>query len=164
MRTEELEELAGQERVVLHSSRLKWSLIALGCLCGVSICALFLVGGRSDWQLYAGVLFFGAGLLVAGWLLARPGTLILDPGGFRFSGLRPGPFVRWSSVERFKVGTPAAFSKMVYYDYKPEERPYLAAVSRRLADADAGLPDTYGLEAGDLAALMEAFRSRAERA
>lgn len=49
----------------------------------------------------------------------------------------------------------------VYYKYLPSRRPTGAAFSRAVSTFDAGLPDTYGLPARDLAMLMEEFRTRA---
>lgn len=149
---------------MLRTSRLKWTLIGFASLVFTVVAALFIAGGGRDWRLFAGLLLFGPGTLLGAWQVLRPGTLTLDREGFVVKGLRRGRFVRWSELAGFSVGMPARFTKMVYYDYRHDERPKLAAVGRSLSGHDAGLPDTYGLKAEELAAVMEAFRSRAERA
>jgi len=51
---------------------------------------------------------------------------------------------------------------MVVFDIlDPRQMPRMRGVSTAIAGANAGLPDTYGLKAGELAAVLNAARERA---
>ncbi len=158
-----VQELSQQGHVELRASRMKWALIWLCCFCAI-VGTLFVMrsGPVVAW---VSILFFGIGVTLSTWQLISPSRLLIDADGFTVvQGFRPHR-TAWTDVERF-----AAYELMtvigprfVYYNYVPSRRPAGAALNRAVSDFDAGLPDTYGLPARDLAMLLEAFRTRASQ-
>lgn len=112
---------------------------------------------------WASVLFFGLGAIV-GAIHLVPGMsyLRLTPDGFIIKSMyrisRP---VRWDSVSEFRVAKMEFLIKMVVFDALARPDAGLSAINRQLVGAQAGLPDTYGRSAEDLAALLNQWRDRA---
>ncbi len=91
--------------------------------------------------------------------IIRGSTLRLDPGGMQtFQGLKRSAH-RWSDTSEFSVadvGIP-----MVVFDEATITGGAVGDFSRSLVGRGGGLPDTYGMDAWDLAALLNEWRARA---
>lgn len=105
--------------------------------------------------------FFGACMLVFLALL-MPGAayLQLTRDGFRVRSLWRSHFTPWSAVAGFGV-VRISHRAMVSYNFTDVAAHRGARFSRALTGAEGALPDSYGMSAQDLAALMTAWRARA---
>lgn len=146
------------DTLVLQAGRLKWALVLAASLAFVSAGLLIFfkapngrVGGT------AGIVFFGLAAVVA-VLQMLTGRLELSPQGFTLSGLGRKSTTGWSDVSSVTAVRPAgAMQKMVQVTLSDSANlPRKGGVvgGRRL------LPDTYGMKAEDLAALMNEWRGR----
>ena len=106
--------------------------------------------------------FFGLGV-VLGLATLIPGASYLElrEDGFEFSSIYRKWFLRWSDVQEFfpqRIATNA----MVCWNYAPGHvAPSLGRkLSAGLTGVEAGLPDTYGMAAPELAELMNQWRRR----
>lgn len=143
----------------LYPSRVRAVAFLVLCLVGVRLGVM-----GNSWLLTigaaAGVAVFSISLIPgAGWLK-------LDEQGFTFSSLFRRHRTRWEDVGAILVVTQRQMgipvSRMVSWTYPPSYRKSFALrASRVMVDVDALLPDTYGMKAADLAALMDAWRQRA---
>jgi hypothetical protein len=118
---------------------------------------------KSVWFSVAGSLFFGACALVA--LVALiPGAshLQLDGDGMTIRSLFREWRLRWADVDHF-FATSVSGRAMVCWNYAADAAatPRGARLSLTLTGVEAGLPDTYGLSALDLADLLNRWRARA---
>lgn len=135
----------------------------LACLAFVAVGAWMIGDGEPMGWLVAGVFGLGAAILLAS---ALPGAnfLRLTDEGFEARTLFRTWRFRWADVAGFGVGA-AGGQVLVMFDLAPaylERHPSrLVPVSRALSGFDAGLPQTYGLKAEALAALMESWRRAA---
>jgi hypothetical protein len=117
-------------------------------------------GTERSFSGYACATFFGiTGLVFAVQLLPNGSYLRLTPEGFTYCSLFRRHTFRWSDVQSFstvRVGR----NEMVVWDYARQYKKQQLgrAVSRGIAHAEAALPDTYGLKAPALAALMNTLR------
>lgn len=141
---------------VLRASIWKWLLI--GC-----ISVTFTFSGKlmlaerpvMGWLI---ILFFGAGACVSllQVTIAR-GRLTLSEEGFEVSNLHKKYFDRWEDVSPFDVlnipGGP-----FVSYDRREDQGKMLADINRNLMGVSGMLPDSYGMNAVELATLMNAYR------
>ena len=106
------------------------------------------------------IAFFGLGVVVAiVTLLPGASYLELRRDGFEFSSLYRKWFQRWSDVDEF-FPRRIATNVMVCWNFAPG---YVGQargrkVSAGLTGVEAGLPDTYGMPAAELAALMNRWR------
>lgn len=108
------------------------------------------------------VVFFGLGMVVSVVNLhPRASYLTLTDAGFEFSSLFRKHFVRWSDVLDF-IPYKISHNEMVGFNYSPHYRrqSVMRRASAMITDIEAGLPDTYGHEAVDLARLMNDLRRR----
>lgn len=106
--------------------------------------------------------FFGlCALAFAVQMLPGASRLRLDRDGFTVTSLFRSSTVRWSEVSRFFVAQVGGRA-MVCWDYAGAVPRSTASrrLSRTLAGVEAGLPDTYGLNAEALAELLEDWRQR----
>jgi len=147
--------------VTLYPSRRKWLLI-------FAISALFTAGGT--WMITSGdasgwfvVIFFGLGLIVAALaMLPGAGALMLDSDGFGVTNLFRHHRTHWQDTSGFAAARiPPARQPMVVYDDTTQSAKSLARINIAIVGRNAGLPDTYGLSAADLAQLMTQWRERA---
>ncbi|HLY57017.1 MAG TPA: hypothetical protein VKS60_15740 [Stellaceae bacterium] len=152
------------ESIILRPRRLKWSLILLVCL---GFLAIGIVGAATDGG--PGLVFcavvFGIGSVIAVvQLLPGASFLRLEPAGFTARSLFRDHFVAWHDVAGFGVADVAG-RKMVGYDLVPGAAPPpgLAKLNVAIAGCQAALPDTYGLTAEALAALMNERLGEADR-
>jgi hypothetical protein len=146
---------------VLVRSRRKWLLVLGGCLAFVAI-GLWVRHDDPPWG-WLGVGFFGVGALIAALvLLPGAGGLQLDSDGFEITNLFRSYRCRWTEVSEFEVvRVPPSLQKMVASDHARAEDWAVARVNRSLVGRTGGLPDNYGLSHEDLAAIMNAWRTRA---
>jgi hypothetical protein len=118
------------------------------------------------------LVFFSALLIVGlGMLLPGASALTLDEHGFAVTKFFRRDRARWQDVSRFAVfemqrGWAArwlASETLVVYDDAAAGRGFFALLNKSLADHNAYLPDTYGLQGGELTWLMTQWRERARR-
>ena len=143
--------------VTLYPSRRKWLLVLAGCV-------LFVVAGL--WMVqreapvgWLSVIFFGMGAIVSTVvLLLRVNALTLDAAGFEINSIRPFR-LSWQDAKNFDAITSSPGSWMV--GFKVVNPSSIFKLNRAISGCDAAVPDTYGLSAYDLAALMTQWRERA---
>lgn len=149
-----------EERLRLKPGKLKWSAIfvaSLAFLAGGS--AMISAGLLSGWLVVA---FFGLGVLVALFqLFGNRSYLLLTPEAYTIGSPIRSATVRWSDVDSFSVSR-LGYNRMVMVNYAPEHeaRSTLRHFNRVLVGHDAALPDTYGMGAERLAALMNEWKAR----
>ena len=141
------------EPLTLRPSPLKWLLI--GGLSLIFVAAgMWIIssrGGPAGWYtagLFALVAIFAFAQLIPGlcWLY-------LDEEGFRFQALHKSGAHRWSEIDSITVSRSFG-TKHVAYDADSGER--ASAIGRAIANAGT-LPDTYGMKAVELCALMKQY-------
>ncbi len=153
------------DRLVLRPSRVKLFLI-------LTTAVLFLIGTLRRIATYPGDLdawlglAFCAGVVALSIGMIRPGgsTLTLERDAFtvrhpghravRTRWIETGPFIPWKGIGHVRA--------LVRYDAPPRTG-QLATLGNRFNGGEHGLPDTYGLGAHELAALLERWRRRARR-
>jgi hypothetical protein len=146
--------------LTLYPSRKKWLLFFL-------IGALFAAGG--GWMINRGegsgwfvLIFFGlAAIVAAAAMLPGAGGLTLDRDGFEVTNLFRSYRARWHDTAGFTAVRIPHAQMMVVYDDAKQSGKGLAQLNVAIAGRGAGLPDTYGLSADDLAQLMAQWRDRA---
>jgi hypothetical protein len=110
----------------------------------------------------ATIIFFGLGMIVGAiGLHSKSSFLTLTEEGFAFASLYRKHFVPWSSVQSFtpiRIGR----NKIVGWNYSPEfrESTNLRQVNVAISGAEAALPETYGMSAEELCALMDEIRKQ----
>ena len=107
------------------------------------------------------IIFFGLGGLVAILtLLPGSGGLMLDGEGFQVTALfRARPRWSWTDASGFAVWNYRR-NKMIVFDLA-SAKGAMAQLNTALSGHGAGLPDSYGLSADDLARLMTEWQKRA---
>jgi hypothetical protein len=147
----------------LYPSRTKWLLVVLGGgVLGSGGYLMVADGDRLGWL----VLAFFALVSIVGAMMLLPGAggLTLDRDGFRATSLFRSFFSRWQDVSGFEsVSIPPSSQKLVVYDDINVTGRKIAQLNVAIAGHNAGLPDTYGLSAHDLARLMMLWQARAMR-
>ena len=147
--------------VTLRPNRLKYLVILI-------VCAGFVVGGalnvpKNSVLGWSEILFFGSNVIVFGVLLL-PGSayLKLDPTGFTICTLFRARALGWHEVDAFRVGTDRR-RKLVVFDFSKLHQGHELArkFASTISGYEAGLPDTYGLSAEELAATMNEWREHA---
>ena len=111
---------------------------------------------------YSSAAFFGLGVVIAIVTLHPNSTyLLLDKSGFTFSTLFRKSYVPWHHVQSFVVAR-VYVNNMVGWNYSPnfQRSPTMRRVNTRISGAEAALPDTYGLSAGELVAMMNNLRAQ----
>jgi len=125
----------------------------------------FWVREKNPLIMTACIAFFGLGVIVALVNLhPRASYLTLRESGFEFSSLFRRHTVAWKDVLDF-VEFSISGNEMVGWNYLPDYP--RAAIARRvsagLVGVEAGLPDTYGHRAVDLARLMSELHRQYSR-
>ena len=147
--------------MTLRPSRLKYLVILI-------VCAGFVVSGtlnlsKSSLIGWAEIFFFGSNVIVFGVLLL-PGSayLKLDPTGFTIGSLFRTRKLGWHEVDAFRVGTDRR-RKLVVFNFSKLHRgqQFARKFASTISGYEAGLTDTYGLSAEELAATMNEWRERA---
>jgi hypothetical protein len=120
-------------------------------------------GHPIGWAGWAAIFFFGSGVIVF-CLLLLPGSayLKLDPAGFTVCSLFRVHSTRWYEVDSFEVGTIAG-RKLVVFNFSNLHRgqDFARALASSISGHEGALPETYGLSAEELAAMMNDWRQRA---
>jgi hypothetical protein len=146
--------------VTLYPSRKKWLLVFLG---SAPFYRHWLLDGHGGTKTrLVGILVFAAFAAVAGaMLLPGAGSLSLNADGFVTISLFRRWHALWQDATAFHVvRIPPSGQRMVVYDDRTAQG-VVAKLNAAVAGYAAGLPDTYGLSADELAALMTSWRSRA---
>lgn len=137
-----------------------WKHVALVLLSGgfVVMGAFLVARGHAFGWLSVGL--FGLGVVV-GLATLVPGASYLElrQDGFEFSSLFRKWFQRWSDVDEF-FPRRIATNVMVCWNFAPGYggQPRGRKLSAGLTGVEAALPDTYGMPAAELAALMNRWR------
>lgn len=156
------------ETVTLRPGKLKWGIVLLACLVFAGAGTLIFIeapGGRAGGV--AAMLFFGGGALVSTLQIVANSRLVLSPEGFTIFGLGRRLTTRWTEVASFSVVAAGAspINRMVAVNLAGADRLGRArAAARAVLGYDRLLPDTYGMKAQDLAALLDEWRARHSRA
>lgn len=145
----------------LRPSRLK--MVAL-LVCSI----LFVIGGLwmsqekpVDGYLCAG--FFGLGVIVFSvQLLPNSSYLLLTPEGFTLCGMFRKHFFRWSDIHDFSVFSFSHSGNMVGWKFSSQYQPQpgMRMLNKNFFGVEAGLPNTYGMKAAELAEFMNDLRLR----
>jgi hypothetical protein len=147
--------------VTLYRSTTKWLIVVLAGVAftggGIAMIQSHEQGG---WLV---TIFFGFGTLVSLIALLPGGSCVkLDRDGFEISSLYRRSRVLWKSATGFEGrSVPPSSKMMVVFDDAEAKGRTLAALNVTLVGHNSALPDTYGFEAADLAALMAQWRKRA---
>jgi hypothetical protein len=151
--------------VTLYPSRRKWMLVLAGCAAFVTIAIWMVSTGNGGDVLYGwlALLFFGCGVLVSAIMMVPgAGSLTLDRDGFEIINMYRRSFFRWSDGSGFTAKIlPPATQHVVVFDSAGAAHKSLGRLNTMFAGRNAGLPDTYGLPAKDLAELLSKWRERA---
>jgi hypothetical protein len=151
--------------VVLRPSRRKW-LGVLACCLAFTVLGIVLCrdGDPSDrWIGWLCLSFFGFGAVVTlTQIFSRRAQLRLDADGFNVATLRRGSAYRWSEITGPFGAVQVSSIKLVMFNTtRPPTR--TSTLNQGFCGYDYSLPDTYGMKAEDLAALMTSFWLRAIR-
>jgi hypothetical protein len=147
--------------VRLHPSPKKWLLVLLGCA-AFAVIGFFMIRDGQAWG-WLVLVFFGAGAPIAAAML-WPGAngLTLDRDGFEVANALRRHRSRWQDTTGFEsVAIPPAMQKLVCYDDTQASGMAMATVNAGITGHTSALPDTYGLSAEELAALMAWWRMHA---
>jgi hypothetical protein len=154
--------VAGELELILRPNRRRYLLLLLSC---AGLAAGALTARKSDPINWIGILLFGSGVIVFS-LLLLPGSayLKLDSSGFTLCTLFRAHSTGWYEVDSFQVGRIAG-RKMVVFNFSNLHpgQGVLRKLSSAVSGYEAGLPETYGLSAEELAAMMNDWRERARR-
>jgi len=156
--------LGDGETRVLKASRFKWAvlLFAGAVFTMVGVLIFFAAPGGRVGGIVAFV-FFGLCAAVAAIQLVFRSTLTLTTGGFMFTGLGRRVTRRWKDIDSFVVVRTSALSGLVgiRLSVSPEQTSNVRRAAKAIAGYDGGaLPDTYGMTAVELTALMNDWRNR----
>lgn len=160
---DEAQVIEGSE-IVLHPDKRRMALYLSGCLAFVIIGITQVAGHKASMVGWLCVLFFGICAAVFSVQFFRGASYLrLRSDGFMFCSLfRKSPLILWRDVSDFRVvRLPPAGKPMVAFDWRAGPNRGVRQLNKQLVDATDGLPDTYGLKPDQLAALMNAWRSRA---
>lgn len=150
--------------IVLHRDKGRAALYLSVCLAFVIIGVTQVAGHKANMVGWSCVLFFG---ICAAVFLVQffpdASYLRLRSDGFIFCSLfRKSPLILWRDVSDFRVvRLPPTGKALVVFDWRAAPNRSVRKLNRQLVDATDGLPDTYGLQPEQLAAYMNAWRSRA---
>ena len=146
--------------VVLRPSRTKLLLLLVVCLAFVAA-GLVMVRDGEKMGYVCSALFGLGGMVFVVNLHPSAAYLRLEETGFTFCNLFRTHTMLWRDVQNFGVWKNRG-NRMVTWNfvasYSGGDR--ARSITRAFSGFDAGLPDTYGLKATELADVMETFRSR----
>ena len=140
----------------LRSSRSKMLLMLSGSLAFVAT-GLWLRPDHHPFSGYAVIIFFGlCAVVFCVHLLPNSSYLHVTPEGFKMCSMFRSRFIRWPDVGRFGV-THIGTRKMVGWDpLRPVSK--LGRTNQAIGGYAFAFPDTYGLKAEELAALLNRVR------
>ena len=112
---------------------------------------------------YLNIGFFGLGAVVFVLQLnPKASFLKITEEGFTFSTMRRRQFVRWQDVDVFKVVRLGPRRFVGWNSAAGSEAPGgVRRANRAIGGVEAALPDTYGMNADELARLLDEQRQRA---
>jgi len=149
-----------QDEIVLYPSRGKWGLIAAVCAFA-TVCGVYMVadGAEGGWLV---LVASGVGMVVAGGLLI-PGKayLRLTERGFEYRSLLRNRSYRWDEVTEFVAYGPMSYPMVCCNFADPRRTPWYRRLLRPGSPYALWLPDTYGMDAVELAGLMNEIRTAA---
>ena len=149
---------------MLKASRFKWAVVLFaGAVFAMAGVLIFFAapGGRVGGIVV--FVFFGACAAVAAIQLVFRSTLTLTTKEFTFTGLGRRVTRRWKDIDSFVAVRRSAVSGLVgiRLSVSPEQTSGVRRAARAIAGYDGGaLPDTYGMTAVELAALMNDWLDR----
>ena len=147
---------------MLKAGRLRWiaMTVASAAFAAAGVLIFFEApGGRVGGIVVFG--FFGACTAVAALQRVWRSTLALSPDGFTLKSLGRNFTRRWADIESFVVIRPAAFNEMVGINFRHDGgESRLRSAVRNAAGYEGALPDTFGMKASKLVALLEDWRVR----
>jgi hypothetical protein len=150
--------------LTLYASRSKFFMLFAGSASFVAIGAVMLVQHGYSAKMWFGVLFFAlCAVVFATNLVPGSASLTLDADGFRVKQFYFVRKSRWKDVTKIVSGYPPlsrARTKFVLYNDTQWSGWKLARWETATLGYNAMLPDTYGMSADDLAALMVQWRDR----
>ncbi len=146
--------------LTLRPSRLRYLLF-------ITFFAGFVAGGAlmvraGNPKGWAAILLFGV-LMVVCCMLLLPGStyLKLDPTGFTICSLFRVHSIRWYEVDSFEAANgPKINFVVINFSTFGQGQQFARKLAVALGRHDVLLPDTYGLSAEDLAAVMNDWRER----
>ena len=151
-----------QAFLILRPSPHQWLLIFGGC----AMFVLLAVGLRMEpWITWMTLIFFGGGgVLSLVQLIPGSAELRISRRGFTTRQFFRDRFVPWGEVKRFfvvAIRASGSTTKIVAFNYRPDSplRGRRHALSRQMTGCDASLRDMYGYDVGELAEMMERWRS-----
>lgn len=137
--------------------------------CSAFVAAGIWMGFRGEWFGYVCAGFFGLGIPVAViQLLPGSAFLQIDSSGITYASLFRKTSIPWSVIDDFCVvamrQTGVKVHEMVGFNFVPshDRSRFGRGVSKAIAGCEGALPDTYGMQAVDLAAMLTS-RLRAVR-
>jgi hypothetical protein len=152
--------------VVLRPSFRKWLGVFVLCLGFAAIGAVLCRDGDpSDrWVGWLSIsLFGGGGTVVLRQIFSRRAHLRLDADGFSFATLRRRSDYAWAEITApFAAVHVSRVTLVMFNTARPPTR--TSTLNQGFCGYDYGLPDTYGMKAEDLAALITRFWLRARNA
>jgi hypothetical protein len=160
--------------VELHVPQRKTALIAVCVVIFAGVCWAYLQAEQPGFLVAALIWFCLIALVLSVPLLVyqliRGASLRLEGDGFRIKQPWKWRFIRWKDASEFGIGSTAIveqvkgdWSTVVTYDDATIDEGNVSALSRSIVGRNSALPDTYGLSAEDLQALMNGWRARALR-
>ena len=148
------------DQLVLRPSKLRWAALLAG---SVAFCAggvLMVSSGEATGWLV--LVFFGlCGVVSMTMLFSKNNYLVLAPAGFTIHSVFRQTTISWSNVESFGTYRLRGSSTVMFL-YSPDfpRSRALRGLNRAVTGYDGGLPDTYGLRADQLAALINDCKQR----
>jgi hypothetical protein len=149
-----------EQNLTLKPSRLKWSLILLSFL----LLGLvgFLMFSKGNYLGIGGIIISFFGVLFCVWvMISSRMNLHLSSKGFNFGTVKRISDYKWTDISSFDVARISyndivcfTFSDSYYGEMKTR------SINQGFGGFDRFLPDTYGLKAADLVALLESWRKQ----
>ena len=145
--------------LALHASRRKWFAILAGCVVGTFAGFSMLMDG--EWVGPFALCFFGFGTVVALATIIRPTQLLIDSDGM--SLVQPWRSRRYDFKDCSEFRTWHGYhTVMVVFDHRSPDRDagLLSILNEQVSGSNAWLPNTFGVSAPEMAALLNARRQR----
>jgi hypothetical protein len=150
------------DELILYPTRTKWLLVLL--VCAAFLAFALLMSPERQIISWVSIVGFGLGGLVS-IVALLPGSsyLRLSRQGYEQRAFFRTSKQSWQHIERFQARKlPTGLNRFVGFNFDLDYPRNVTArrVNRSLTGADAGLADTYGLSADELAKLMNEWLNR----
>ncbi|MBJ6119619.1 hypothetical protein JAO76_15520 [Pontibacter sp. BT310] len=120
----------------------------------------FLVLEENEFMGWMSIIFFGL-CSITFLIQLIPGSfqLLLTKEGFTITSFFRSHFTYWKEVESFNLGY-VGRDLTVMFDYVDSHKDHAFGkyISKEISDSHGALPDTYGMQATELLALLEEFK------